>query len=123
MTVSELKTKDFEDLIKKNSIVFIDFWAEWCAPCRQFAHTYAEVAKQYEGKGIQFVKVNVEQETELAELFEIRSIPHLVVFKQGIVIYSDSGSLPGTALAELADQALQVDVSAIVAEFDNKEDK
>lgn len=98
----------FESCIQQHEIVFIDFWASWCAPCKQFARVYEEVAGQY--PGILFAKVNVEVEEELSEAFHIRSIPHLMVFKQGIVIYSDSGSMPESTLKELASQALTVEV-------------
>lgn len=99
-------------LIQLYPILFIDFWAPWCHPCLQFADTYAKVAEQY--PSIYFSKINIEQEPSLAELFEIQSVPHLMVFKQGIAIYSDSGTMPFSTLKELADQALLADVSSIL---------
>lgn len=111
-----LKTAEFESYIHEYPIVFIDFWATWCAPCKQFAQVYEEVAKQHED--IQFAKVNVEEEPELAEMFQIRSIPHLLVFKQGIMIYSDSGSMPESVLNELVTQARSADVSEIKMQMD-----
>lgn len=109
--VNVIKSAHFDALIKENGIVILDFWAEWCMPCKQFAQTYEKVAAQY--PTILFGKVNVEEESELAEIFQIRSIPHLVVFKEGIAIYSEAGSMPESTLKELIEQALIVDVTAI----------
>lgn len=96
------------ELVNQNGIVFVDFWAEWCAPCKEFAKVYAIVAEQY--PAIHFAKIDVEKETQLAETFQIRSIPHLVVFKEGIIIYSESGSMPASMLTELVEQALKAEV-------------
>ncbi len=118
--VIPINGEKFEALINNNEIVFIDFWASWCAPCKQFAHVYERVAGSY--KNIYFAKVNIEEESELADIFQIRSIPHLMVFKQGIVIYSEAGSMPESTLKELVEQALAADVSEIKAQL-KEEDK
>lgn len=122
MAASHIKAvtgNEFEALIKDNEIVFVDFWAEWCAPCKQFAQIYEKTASQFEGK-IVFSSVNIEHEKELAEVFQIRSIPHLMVFKQGIAIYSEAGSLPSSVLEELAQQALQADMSEIRQQMEDE---
>lgn len=100
-----------ESLISTGNIVFIDFWAEWCAPCKVFSKVYSSIAQQY--PDIIFAKVNIEQESSLAETFHIRSIPHLIVFKEGVVIYSESGSIPESALKDLVVQVLKIDISKI----------
>lgn len=120
MPSQNVTSAEFESLINENEIVFIDFWADWCAPCKQFATIYEQVAEQF--PNIKFVKVNIEAEQELADFFEIRSIPHLMVFKESIVIYSNAGSMPASTLKELVEQALTVDVSAIKAQIE-EEDK
>lgn len=110
--------EQLETLVTTEDLVFIDFWAEWCVPCKEFGKVYARVAEQY--PAIQFTKVNVESVPALAETFQIRSIPHLIVFKQGIIIYSESGSMPESALKELAEQALKVDMTEIRAKMDEE---
>ena len=107
---------NFEDYITEHEIVIIDFWATWCAPCKNFSPVFSKVAKSY--PNITFAKVDIEEEQDLAQAFEIRSVPHLMVFKKGIVIYSESGTMPESTLRELADQAISADVSAIVAQID-----
>ena len=114
-----VNSEQFESLIQDNEIVIIDFWALWCAPCKQFAHIYEKVAALYES--IVFAKINIEDEQELAETFHIRSIPHLMVFKQGIAIYSEAGSMPESTLKELVQQALDADVSDIRAKIEKDE--
>ncbi|MBN9230140.1 MAG: thiol reductase thioredoxin [Legionella sp. 40-6] len=116
MPSENISSKDFEALINDNEIIFVDFWADWCAPCKQFSVIYEQVADKY--PSVKFVKVNIEAEQELADLFEIRSIPHLMVFKEGIVIYSNAGSMPASTLNELVEQALAADVTAIKAQFE-----
>lgn len=114
-----LNTANFQKTIDTESIVFVDFWATWCAPCTQFSKVYERVAEQF--SSILFATVNIEHEAELAEMFNIRSIPHVMVFKQGIAIYSDSGVLPESSLKELAEQALTADVRAIRKQLDEEE--
>lgn len=116
--VKAVTNEQFEALIQDNEVVFADFWASWCGPCKQFAHVYEKVAGLFEN--VVFAKVNIEEEQELSEMFQIRSIPHLMVFKQGIAIYSEAGSLPESTLKELVEQALDADVSEIRAELDKE---
>ena len=106
---------DFDVLVNENEVVFVDFWAQWCAPCKQFSKIYEQVASQF--PDIKFVKINIEEQKDLAKYFEIRSIPHLMVFKEGIVIYSDAGSISESRLQQLAQQALDADVREIIEDL------
>jgi len=114
-----LSSANFQKTIDSEAIVFVDFWATWCAPCMQFSKVYERVAEQF--SSILFTTVDIEHAAELAEMFDIRSIPHIMVFKQGIAIYSDSGGLPESSLKELAEQALTADVRAIRKQLDEEE--
>ena len=116
MQTQNITSIQFESMIDGNQIVFVDFWAAWCAPCKQFSKAYELVAGQF--PFILFVKINIEEEQELAEFFDIRSIPHLMIFKEGIIIYSDAGNISESTLKELAQQSLDVDVSDIRAQLD-----
>ncbi len=113
--VQALTADEFEAFLAKPIIMFVDFWAQWCAPCRQFAHVYEQVAQKY--KNIVFAAIDIEKEAALAEALHIQSVPHLMVFKEGIAIYSDSGFVPESVLHELAEQAIQADVSDILKQL------
>lgn len=110
---------ELEEYIAKNDILVVDFWTAWCGPCKQFGKIFDRVAK--ENPAITFANVNLEKESALAELFNIQSIPHLLVFKQGILVYSESGSMPESSLKELLEQALTVDVGEIRSKIDKGE--
>lgn len=118
--VVALETHNFEETIANTPIVFVDFWATWCAPCTQFSKVYEAAAAEH--PHILFAKVDVEKNTDLSDMFEIRSIPHVMVFKEGIAIYSDAGALPASVLKELAEQAVTADVSEIRAQLDAAEE-
>ena len=110
MIIDNVKPEQLDELVQSNMIVLVDFWAEWCAPCKQFAVVYEEISLEY--PDIVFAKVDIGVQSELAEMFEIRSIPHLLIFKQGMLIYSESGSMPKSRLKELVVQTETVEVKA-----------
>lgn len=109
MESQAVNAQQLEAAIAKGGIVLVDFWANWCEPCKQFGKIYDQLAAS--NPSIIFAKVDVEQEKELAETFQIRSIPHLLIFKDEIIIYSESGSMPESILKELIEQAIALDVS------------
>lgn len=106
----ELTKGNFDKVIDENEIVIIDFWANWCQPCLSFADTYSRVAADF--PGLCFSKVNVEEETELANDFGVRSIPTLIVIKSRVVIFSESGTMPEDIFRDLIEQAIQCEVDA-----------
>jgi thioredoxin 1 len=115
--VRSLTASEFDVVLAEQGIIFVDFGATWCAPCRQFEPVFERVAFKHQQQ-VMFVSIDIEKQSALAETFQIRSIPHLMVFKQGIAIYSESGSVPESTLNELVQQALDADVSAIRQQLD-----
>ena len=103
--------ENFHDLVEKNEIIILDFWAEWCGPCKMFSPVFEAAAQK--NPDIIFGKIDTESEQEIAGLFQIRSIPTLMVVKQGIGIYRQSGALPPPALAELIDKLKDVDMDDV----------
>jgi thioredoxin 1 len=115
MATLELNADNFQQTINENSNVIVDFWAPWCAPCRAFAPTFEATSEKQ--PGIVFAKVNTEEQQEIAAAFNIRSIPTLMVFRDQIIIYSEAGSLPASALEQLIDQAMALDMDTVRAEI------
>lgn len=111
MAVVNLKTDQFEDTIENNDIVIFDFWAEWCGPCKQFGPVFEEISEKY--PDIKFCKVNVEEEQELAGMFQVRSIPTLVFMREKIVVFSNPGAIPGSALEEGIGQLMDLDMEKV----------
>ncbi len=112
-------TKDtFEETIVNNDIVLVDFWADWCGPCKMFAPTYEKVSENHEG--VVFAKVDTEAEQELAAYFQIRSIPTLMIFRDQIGIFSQPGALPESALEDLITQTKGLDMDAVRKEIEEQ---
>ncbi len=116
MATIELNEQNLEKTIVENDIVIIDFWAEWCGPCKSFSPIYEEVSEKY--PDIVFAKVNTEQEQAIAAHFQIRSIPTLMVFREQIVLFSEAGMLPASALEELVTQVKGLDMDKVKAEIE-----
>jgi thioredoxin 1 len=111
MATIELTKENFEQTVLDNDTVFVDFWAEWCGPCRSFAPTYEAASEQHED--VVFAKVNTELEQELAGYFQIRSIPTLMVFRENVVLFSQPGALPEPMLQDLITQVKNVDMEDV----------
>lgn len=92
MPVVNLTAEEFESTIENNEMVILDFWAEWCGPCKQFGPIFEAVSEKH--PDIVFAKVNVEEQQELAGMFQVRSIPTLVFMREKIVVYSNPGLIP-----------------------------
>mgnify|MGYP000718275713 CR=1 FL=1 len=116
MAVVELTKENFEQTIKKNGFVIVDFWAPWCGPCRSFAPTYEEVSGEH--PEIVFAKVNTEEQQEIAAHFQIRSIPTLMIFREQIVIFSQPGMLPESVLEEIIGKTRELDMDKVRADIE-----
>ena len=105
-------TKDnFKDTIEKGGIVFIDWWADWCGPCKAFAPVYEKMAEA--NPDIKFAKIDTDKEQELAAAFGIRSIPTLMIFRDGIPLFAQPGALPQQALEELVQKVRALDMDEV----------
>ncbi len=111
MAVIDLTTAEFESTIKNNEMVILDFWASWCAPCTQFAPTFEKVSAEY--PDIIFAKVNVEEQDELANMFQVRSIPTLVFMRDEIVIFSNPGVLAENNFKKAIQQLVDLDMKQV----------
>ncbi len=111
MTTRNLTTLDFNETIEGNGIVLVDFWAAWCGPCRAFAPIYDELSAEH--PDIVFGKVDTEAHPELAQAFQIMSIPTLMAFRDQVLLYAQPGALPRQALAEIISQVEALDMDEV----------
>jgi thioredoxin reductase (NADPH) len=116
VTTKDLTAEEFNETINGNDIVLVDFWASWCGPCRQFAPTFAASAEKH--PDIVHAKVDTEAEEGLAAAANIRSIPTLMAFKKGKLVFNQPGALPAPALEDLVQQVKNFDIDAAIAEQD-----
>jgi thioredoxin 1/thioredoxin 2 len=115
MASLEITAENFNDVLEKNPIVFLDFWAAWCGPCRNFAPTYEAASEA--NPDIVFGKIDTEAQQELAATFQIRSIPTIAVIREGIMVFRESGALPASALNQVIEGVRGLDMEQVRAEI------
>jgi thioredoxin 1 len=120
-TTVDITEANFKDVVEKDGIVLIDWWAPWCGPCRMFGPTYEKVAGLH--PDVTFGKVNTEEQQGLAGAFDIRSIPTLMILRDKVLIFSQAGALPEAALEDLIRQIRALDMDKVRAEIAEQEKK
>lgn len=117
----ELTESNFEAAVKKNGILFIDFWAQWCPPCRAFAPVFEAAAQKH--PDIVFGKVNTEEQPGLGAAFEIQAIPTLAVFREGVLLFAEAGAIPANALEQLIQKVRELDMDQVRKDIEDLKKK
>jgi thioredoxin 1 len=117
----EVTSNNFKEVVERDGIVLIDWWAPWCGPCRAFGPTYEKVAQK--NPDLTFGKVNTEEQQDLAGAFRIQSIPTLMILRDKVLLFSQPGALPESALEDLIRQVRALDMEKVRAEIAAQEEK
>ena len=115
MATIEVTKENFEEVITKNKIVILDFWAAWCGPCKAFAPTFEAASEK--NPDVVFGKVNTEEQQELAGHFQIRSIPNVVLFREQVMLFGQPGAMPPAGIDSVIEQAKALDMDKVRAEI------
>jgi thioredoxin len=115
MATVDVTKENFEEIVTKNSMVILDFWAAWCGPCKAFAPAFEAASEKY--PDVVFGKINTEEQQELAGHFQIRSIPNVMLFRDQIVLFSQPGAMPAAGIDSVIEQAKALDMDKVRAEI------
>ncbi len=119
MSTTEITSDNFTSIIENNDIVVLDAWASWCAPCRSFAPIYEAASERH--PDVVWGKLDTESQREIAGAFNIRSIPMVMVFRQGVLLFQQGGLIPGEGLDELLGKIRALDMEAVHKEIEEHE--
>ncbi len=119
MAYTEITKDNLESLVENSDMLVVDFWAEWCGPCKAFGPTFEKVSERY--PDITFAKCNTEVEREVAAAFDVRSIPTLAIFREKVLLFKEAGAFPENLLEEIIDKVKGLDMKEVQAELDKAE--
>ena len=119
MSTIEITKDNFQEVYEKNDFVILDFWAEWCGPCKSFAPVFERISEKY--PKVVFGKIDTEAQPELAGHFEIRSIPTIMVIRQGIELFFQPGALNEELLVELVEKVSALDMEEVKKQIEAEE--
>ncbi|MET4049298.1 thioredoxin [Rhodococcus sp. 1163] len=118
MATQTLTQQNFDDIVGGNDVVLVDFWASWCGPCRQFAPTFEKSSEEH--PDVVHAKVDTEAEQGLAAAANIKSIPTIMAFREGILVFAQPGALPAAALEDLVVQIKALDMDVVKAQIEEQ---
>ncbi len=121
MSVVELNKENFESTVTQDGIVLVDLWAPWCGPCRAFAPIFEKASERH--PDVTFSKLNTEDQRELGAALQIRAIPTLMVFRDGVLLLKQAGMVPGKALDSLIQQANELDMDELRKKLETAKDE
>ncbi len=114
MATVELTADNFNDTVEDNDIVLLDFWAEWCGPCKTFGPIFEKVSQEH--SDITFGKIDTDAQQELGAAFDVRSIPTIAAIRDGVMVFKQAGVLPEAALEDLINQIRDLDMDEVKSE-------
>jgi thioredoxin 1 len=119
MATIEITKENFNETVESHDIVLLDFWAEWCGPCKMFGPVYEKVSENHDD--VVFGKINTEVEQELAAHFQIRSIPTFMAIRDQITVFAQPGAVPEQFVEEVIGKVKELDMDAVKKEIEEME--